>query len=123
MEEIYELDKPIVTPAVERIYQEFWKDVICNEDGSINIDAVKCELADCYRMYQEVPTVYCEVTGGMLSKPLYKAETVLSYFREKYYDKAWAVDLLADDWDLITAECETNEDYKKAVLEYLNVEE
>lgn len=122
MEEIYDLYKPIVTPEVEQIYQEFWKNIICKEDSSIDIDAVKCELADYYRMLQEVPTVYYEVTGGMLSKPLYKAETVLSYFREKYYDKAWAVDLLADDWDLITAECETNEDYKKAVFEYLGIE-
>ena len=123
MEEIYDLDKPIVTPEVEQIYQEFWKDIICNEDGSINIDAVKCELADYYKMLQEVPTVYSEITGGILSKPLYKAEFVLEYFREKYYDKAIAVDYLADDWDLITAECETNEDYKEAVFEYLNVEE
>ena len=123
MEEIYDFDKPIVTPAVEQIYQEFWKDIICNKDGSINIDAVKCELADCYKMHQEVPTVYSEVTGGMLSKPLYNAETVVNIFREKYYDKAWLVDLIADDWDLITDGCETNDDYKKAVFEYLGIEE
>ena len=123
MEEIYDLDKPIVTPEVEQIYQEFWKDIICKEDGSIDIDAVKCELADYHRMLQEVPTVYSEVTGGILSKPLYKAEFVLSYFREKYYDKAIVVDYIADDWDDITADCETNEDYKKAVFEYLGIEE
>ena len=123
MEEIYDWDKPIVTPEVEQIHQEYWKDIICKEDGSIDVDAVKCELADYYRMLQNVPLVYSEVTGGMLSKPLYKADFVLGYFREKYSDKAWAVDLLADDWDLITEECETNEDYKKAIFEYLGTEE
>lgn len=122
MEEIYELDKPIVTPEVEQCYQEFWKDIICNEDGSINIEQLKKELYDYSGVLDNVPAVYCEITGGMLSYPTYKSETVLNIFREKYYDKAWAVDLLADDWDLITAECETNEDYKKAIFDYLGTE-
>lgn len=123
MEEIYDLDNLPVDPEAEQVYQEFWKDIICNEDGSINIEQLKKELYDYSRVLDNVPAVYSEITGGMLSYPTYKSETVLNIFREKYYDKAWAVDLLADDWDLITAECETNEDYKKAVLEYLNVEE
>ena len=123
MEEIYDLDNPPVDPEVEQVYQEFWKDIICNEDGSINIEQLKKELHDYSRVLDNVPAVYCEVTGGLLSYPTYKSETVLNIFREKYYDKAWAVDLLADDWDLITADCETNEDYKKAVFDYLNVEE
>ena len=123
MEEIYDLEEMPVDPEVEQVYQEFWKDIICKEDGSIDIEQVKRELHDCYRMIQNVPTVYSEVTGGILSKPLYEAEFVLSYFRERYYDKAWAVDLLADDWDDITADCETNEDYREAVFEYLGTEE
>ncbi len=112
-----------MNPEVERCYQEFWKDIICKEDGIIDIEQLKLELHDFYRMIQEVPKVYCEVTGGMLSKPLYEAETVLELFREKYSNKAWAVDLLADDWDSITAECETNADYKKAIFDYLGTEE
>ena len=123
MEEIYDLDETVVTPEVEKVYQEFWKDIICKEDGTIDIEQLKCELSDFYRMIQEVPKVYCEVTGGILSKPLYEAETVLELFRKKYSNKAWAVDYLADDWDLITAECETKEDYKKAIFEYFNIEE
>lgn len=119
MEEI----EMIVDPEVEQVYQEFWKDIICNEDGSINVEQLKKELYDCSRMMDNVPIVYSEVTGGTLSYPTYKAETVVDIFREKYYDKAWAVDLLADDWDLITADCETNEDYKKAIFEYLGTEE
>ena len=42
---------------------------------------------------------------------------------ERYGEKADAVDYLVDDWDLVTAECETNEDYKKAIFEYLGCEE
>lgn len=113
----------IVDPDVEQVYQGFWKDIICNEDGSINMEQLKKELYDCHRMIDNVPIVYSEVTGGTLSYPTYKADTVVDIFREKYYDKAWAVDLLADDWVHITADCETNEDYKKAVFDYLGTEE
>ena len=108
---------------VERVYQDFWKEIICDKDGKVDIEQVKKELCDYYKMLQEVPKVYSEVTGGLLSNPLYDAETVLSFFRDRYANKAGAVDLLADDWDLITAECKTNTDYKKAIFDYLQIEE
>ena len=106
----------------EQIYQNFWKEIICDENGIIDIEQVKKELCDYYKMLQEVPKVYCEVTGGILSKPLYDAETVLRFFRDKYANKAVAVDYLSDDWDLITAECKTNADYKKVIFDYLQIE-
>ena len=108
---------------VEQVYQDFWKDIICDNHGDIDVEQLKKELCDFYFMIQEVPKVYCEVTGGTLSKRLYDAETVLNYFREKFENKAISVDYLEDDWDLITAECETNEDYKKAVFEYFEIGE
>ena len=108
---------------VEQVYQDFWKEIICDKDGNINIEKVKNELHDYYIMLQEVPKVYCEVTGGILGNPLYDAETVLSFFRDKYANKAGVVDFLLDDWDLITAECKTNTDYKKAIFDYLGIEE
>ena len=106
---------------VEQVYQEFWKDIICDDDGNIDVEQLKKELCDFYVMIQNVPKVYYEVTGGTLSKCLYDAEYVISFFDEKYGRKACSVDYLEDDWDLITAECETNEDYKKAVFEYLEI--
>ena len=59
----------------------------------------------------------------MLSKPHYYAESVIEVFNERYGEKADAVDYLIDDWDDITVDCETNEDYKKAIFEYLGCEE
>lgn len=106
---------------VEQVYQDFWKDIICDDDGNINVEQLKKELRDFYHIIQEVPKVYYEVTDGTLSKCCYNAETVLGFFRDKFERKACAVDYLEDDWDLITAECETNEDYKKAVFEYLEI--
>lgn len=108
---------------VEQTYQDFWKDIIYVGNGIIDIEQVKKELCDYYKMLQEVPKVYCEITDGILSKPLYDAETVLRFFRDKYANKAGAVDYLSDDWDIITAECKTNADYKKVIFNYLQIEE
>lgn len=102
---------------------EFWKGIVCNEDGTINIDQLKKELCDFSVMINEVPKVYCEVTGNAMSKPLYYADDVIAMFNEKYGNKAASVDYLADDWDIITADCKTNEDYKKAIFRYLYYEE
>ena len=102
---------------------EFWKTVICNEDGTINVDQLKLELHDYSLMLGEVPKVYIEVTGGMLSKPHYYADGVIRAFKERYGNKAVAVDYLTDDCDLVTADCETNEDYKRVIFEYLGCEE
>ena len=108
---------------VEKVWQEFWRDIVCDENGNINLEQVKKELCDFHFMMNEVPKVYSEITGGMLSYPTYEAETVLMVYRDKFGNKIWAHELLADDWDDITADCETNEDYKKAIFEYLEIEE
>lgn len=102
---------------------EFWEPIICDKNGNIDVEQLKKELCDYYFVINEVPKVYCEVTGGILSKILYDSKTVISLFDERFGDKASAVNFLSDDWDLVTAECVTNEDYKKAIFEYLGCEE
>lgn len=102
---------------------EFWEPIICDKNGNIDVEQLKKELCDYYFVIKEVPKVYCEVTGGTLSKILYDSNTVISLFNERFGDKASAVNFLPDDWDLVTAECVTNEDYKKAIFEYFGCEE
>jgi hypothetical protein len=58
-----------------------------------------------------------------LSKPFYTADTVLALFREHFSEPTARVNLLADDWDLIIADCETAGDIKQAVFEYLEIAE
>jgi hypothetical protein len=53
----------------QKIFKDFWAEIVCNPDGTLNMDAVQRELADYYFMLQEVPKVYDYVTGGMISKP------------------------------------------------------
>lgn len=117
------LYEPIEEPSaeVEQEFQEFWKDIVCNDDGTLNPIAVKNELSDFGFMLDQVPKVYSEITGGRLSYPNYEAETVLQVFRDEFANKVWALECLEDDWDDITADCVTNEDYKQALFEYLEI--
>lgn len=68
------------------LFETFWKPIICNEDGSINMEQLKKELADFSYVMQEVPKVYCHITGDRLSKILYKAETVILAADRHYED-------------------------------------
>ena len=106
---------------VKKDWEEFWKDIVCDEAGKVNLEQVKKELSDFRFMIDQVPKVYSEVTGGRLSYPNYEAETVLTLFRDEFANKTWALEYLPDDWDDITADCETNEDYKKAIFQYLEI--
>jgi hypothetical protein len=87
----------------EKNYADFWKDIVENPDGTLNIDQVKKELHDFYRAMQEVPKVYSHVTGGQLSKLLYEARTVIGEAERHYQDEFentvsdYAANKLADD--------------------------
>ena len=108
---------------VEKDWEEFWKDIVCDENGNVDLEQVKKELSDFRFMIDEVPKVYCEITEGLLSYPTYDAETVLNIFRDEFANKVWALKCLSDDWDDITADCKTNEDYKQVLFKYLEIEE
>lgn len=84
----------------EQVYDEFWKDIVENPDGTLDVDAVKRELADFRHMIREVPLVYDHVTGGMLSKPNYYASSVISAadeYTERLIEEALADYLAGDD--------------------------
>ena len=70
----------------ERVYEDFWKDVLENLDGTLNVDAVKKELFDWYFAMGEVAEVYCHITNGVLSKPNYYASSVIAV-ADEYVDR------------------------------------
>lgn len=113
------------TPTAQNTFDEFWRPLVtCSYDRTkLNPEAVKNELADYYFLMKQIPIVYSTVTNHRLSKHMYKAETVISVFNEEYGNIAENARLLPDDWDIITKDCKTNEDYKKVVLDYLNCSE
>ena len=47
----------------------FWKDLVCNEDGTLNLQKVKGELHDYGVILDQVREVYDHVSGGRISKP------------------------------------------------------
>ena len=83
--------KKLVTPrerskSVDQEWDEFWKGIICNEDGTINMQELKNNLYDFSFVLEQVPKVYCHITGNTLSKVMYKAETVISV-ADDYFNK------------------------------------
>ena len=66
----------------EKVWKEFWLPLIENEYGIIDLDKVKKELFDYHFLLTQVPKVYCEITGGLLSKTNYHAETIIQQYEE-----------------------------------------
>ena len=85
--------------TVEEEWNNFWKGIVCNPDGSINIEQVKKELADFSFVLSQVPKVYCHITGSLLSKVMYQAETVIAK-ADEYYEQAYEEDRESDRKDL-----------------------
>jgi hypothetical protein len=85
----------------EEDWNDFWRDLVTDEDGTINLDLVKRELSDFRFVMTEVPKVYSHVTGGALSKPNYYASGVISAF-DNYLEevRAWTIEDFLSDYDI-----------------------
>jgi hypothetical protein len=71
---------PPTTPAqdYEKTYDEFWKPMIENADGTVDMDAMKRELFDYCTLMHSAAEVYCHVTGNRISKTNTCASAVIS---------------------------------------------
>lgn len=74
----------------EKDYEEFWKRLVENKDGTLNLDQIKRELSDYKFLMEHASSVYCELTG--LSKTHYSANTILTRVFDKYIDKELVLD-------------------------------
>lgn len=81
----------------EQVYEDFWKELVENPDGTLNVDAVKRELSDWHFAMREVAEVYCHITNGALSKPNYYASGVIAV-ADEYVDRM-IVEALEDAQD------------------------
>ena len=73
---------------IEANYIKFWKDIVENPDGTINKKQLMRELSDFTFVMDEVPKVYDEITGGMLSKINYYASGVIE-MHNVYQKRMW----------------------------------
>ena len=71
---------------VEKVWEDFWRDIVCNKDGTLNLEQIKKELYDFSIALEEVPKVYDALTGGKISKINTLHDVVISvaedYFSE-----------------------------------------
>lgn len=66
----------------EKLYEEFWKSIVENQDGSINKDALMRELSDFHDLIGRHTEVVSAVTGGMLSYANYPSKTIIRVFED-----------------------------------------
>jgi hypothetical protein len=88
----------------ELLWNSFWKKICTNPDGSLNLEQIKKELADFHYLIQEVPKVYCEITGNKMSYPNYPANSVLQAY-EDHLDEMEAEQEECDKEDGVCSRC------------------
>lgn len=69
-----------------KIWTEFWLPLLQGTDGRPSLEKIKDELCDFYFVMQQVPKVYCHITGDLLSKLMYRAETIIEAADKHYED-------------------------------------
>ena len=67
----------------EKIYDERWREIVENPDGTLNADQVKRELADYSDLMGRVTEVYQAVTGGMTGKPTVLASEIIGLANQR----------------------------------------
>ena len=72
------------------VYEVFWKDIVEDSDGNIDVEQVKKELADYKMILDEVPKVYDQLVG--LSKPHTRASIITDRVEERFIRRQDAFD-------------------------------
>lgn len=101
-----------ISKSPEDIWNEFWRSLCTKEDGLIDLEQIKKELADYYYILDQVPKVYEEVSGGTLSKPNYPATTVIKYYEDRVND------IVKDRFDEVIGELEKEIEWMQSVDEH-----
>ncbi len=61
-------------------YDKYWKDAVEDENGILDKDKIMRELGDYWFLLNEVPKVYCHITGNRISKPnTFASEVIIEY--------------------------------------------
>lgn len=56
---------------------DFWKDIV-SKDGELDREQLQKELLDYHYILKQLPEIYCHITGGLLSKQMYSAKTIIA---------------------------------------------
>lgn len=69
----------------DKEFLEFWKPLL-QTNGKWDEKKIKNELSDLVFIYEQVDEVYCALTGGKLSKPMYYANTIITEYEQQLSD-------------------------------------
>lgn len=97
-------------------YNDFWKDIVENEDGTLNKDQVMRELSDYSMVMDNCARAYCTMTKQRISKQNTMFFEVENIFNELYLDN----DIVVDDMAEILKIDDINE-LKKQIRDYFGV--
>lgn len=102
-------------------YEDFWKDIVENEDGTLNKDQIMRELSDYSMVMDNCERAYYEMTNGLISKPNTLFCEVENIFNDKYvckdvYDAYGCI----DDIEQIL-EIDDLDELKKEIRNYFNI--
>lgn len=77
-------------------YEEFWKSIVENEDGTINKEQLKKELSDYLMIMDNCTRAYMLCSRGNISYPNTRFYEVESIFYDKFIDKEYAAEDLLE---------------------------
>lgn len=105
-------------------YENFWKGIVENEDGSLNKDQVMRELADYSMVMHNCAMAYSTMTNQNISKQNTKFSEVESIFNDKYFSKD-DYDVFGCSEDLINIlnDCATVDELKDKITKYFEIED
>ncbi len=89
----------------EKKFEEDWKELVCKEDGVLDKDKVMRELHDYSVLLENVPKVYCHITGGKISKPNTFASVVIAEADDSYSNEEVMEDSVANALIRILRQC------------------
>ena len=102
---------------IKKIYNNFWKEIIENKDGSLNKLQIMKELCDYYHIMHNCSSAYDLMSGGTISKPNTCFDAVRGLFYDRFIEKEWAKDDLVNN---ILSEDMSYEEIIEAIKDYLN---
>jgi hypothetical protein len=73
----------MIDENVQKVWDEFWVDILCKEDGLLDLDQMKRELSDYHMLLQNMPSILMEATGGRVSKPNTDRSVVIQLIQEE----------------------------------------
>ena len=97
-------------------YEDFWKDIVENEDGTLNKDQVMRELSDYSMVMDNCARAYCLMTKQRISKQNTMFFEVENIFNELYLDN----DVVVDDM-IELLKTDDIEELKKEIKEYFGI--